>query len=656
MFKKFLSVLLAVLMIASVIAVGVASTGAATSSGFTPDPNKLYFDVDGATNTAGDTWSSLMGTKGKIAFYIFGGDLDTPENSTQPIAWGGKKAQGTATQGETGIYEFAPASKLGTLTPGVQYKIIFVRVDGNNWTDQTYDLFFTTDCLGKVAYCDGSFTENPVDSSKKAATAYWRDMDPKVNGPVLSVSSIGNVVGSCPEQGKDEYDVFVDFITVVGDKTNVTQLANARKYVCEISPTLADGSPNPSYKTEQKLIDDIGESLGLTKDQIKQAFDENPLDKGLVVTPETDPPTYTQEPAPVTTAWSYDASTLPAGTTPTEAPTDPPHVHTPGEAQIENVTPATCVDPGKHDVIVKCTECGEKIEDQCQYDVVDNPTGIHTPGQPENEVVKPATCGEDGSHNVIVKCSVCQQKIEDQCQYGVVDPATGEHTPGLPDNEIVKPATCGEDGSHNVIVKCTVCQQIIEDQCQYGVVDPATGEHTPGQPESEVVKAATCGEDGSHNVIVKCTVCGQNIEDMCEYGVVDQATGEHKTPLKEVAEVPATATSDGVKAHFECEICGMKFTDGTGAVEATDEYLRIPAENIQGDADGNGEVESVDATAIQRFVIDIEVPGFKEFPADADGDKLVDIIDATLIQRVLADITSFDAWNEKHPNKWVAKD
>ena len=153
MLKKFLSVLLAVMMVVSVLTVGVVVTDAATTAGFKPDAGKLYFDIEGAKDTTGATWASLMGAKGKVAFYIAGGDLDTEANPTQPISWGGRKAIGTATAGETGIFEFDPAAKLGTLTPGVQYKIIFARVDGSNWKDQTYDLFFTTDCLGHVATC-----------------------------------------------------------------------------------------------------------------------------------------------------------------------------------------------------------------------------------------------------------------------------------------------------------------------------------------------------------------------------------------------------------------------------------------------------------------------------------------------------------------------
>lgn len=58
---------------------------------------------------------------------------------------------------------------------------------------------------------------------------------------------------------------------------------------------------------------------------------------------------------------------------------------------------------------------------------------------------------------------------------------------------------------------------------------------------------------------------------------------------------------------------------------------------IRGDADGDGEVTIIDATVIQRWLIDIPVSYLDEKAADVD-DNGVDIIDVTRIQRYLADI------------------
>ena len=55
-----------------------------------------------------------------------------------------------------------------------------------------------------------------------------------------------------------------------------------------------------------------------------------------------------------------------------------------------------------------------------------------------------------------------------------------------------------------------------------------------------------------------------------------------------------------------------------------------------GDADGDGEVTIVDATMIQRVLVNIPGAVINEAAADVDGDGEVTIIDATFIQRYLA--------------------
>lgn len=50
----------------------------------------------------------------------------------------------------------------------------------------------------------------------------------------------------------------------------------------------------------------------------------------------------------------------------------------------------------------------------------------------------------------------------------------------------------------------------------------------------------------------------------------------HDNPLRFVEEVPATPEHDGVAAHYVCDSCGAMFADPTGAVEVTEEDLRIP--------------------------------------------------------------------------------
>ena len=59
---------------------------------------------------------------------------------------------------------------------------------------------------------------------------------------------------------------------------------------------------------------------------------------------------------------------------------------------------------------------------------------------------------------------------------------------------------------------------------------------------------------------------------------------------------------------------------------------------LLGDADGDGKVMILDATAIQRKLASLSVASFDEAAADADGDDKVTILDATAIQRYLASL------------------
>ena len=65
--------------------------------------------------------------------------------------------------------------------------------------------------------------------------------------------------------------------------------------------------------------------------------------------------------------------------------------------------------------------------------------------------------------------------------------------------------------------------------------------------------------------------------------------------------------------------------------------LPVSAESsyVRGDADGDGKVTILDATAIQRSLAALPVKSLNEKAADVDGDGLT-ILDATAIQRYLA--------------------
>ena len=629
------------------------------------DPNKLYFDTDGTG------WE--MGTKNKVAFHIFGGDL---ENGLQ---WGASKSIGDATEGQPGVFEVDPANgKQGyTLNPGVQYKIIFVRTDGRNWKEQTYDLLFTTDCLGHVAYCDGTEYENPVDSSKKTLAAFWYDMDASEYGPVKQISSIGNVVGTCLAEGTTDESLFTDFLTVVDSTTNKTKYENAYQFVVE-----------PGTKTDQKLIDDIGTDLGLTKQQVFDAFYNNNVE----------------------TTWDYTVSTLPGEVT-------PPHIHTPGDPVIENDHASTCTTAGSYDEVIYCTGCNEEISretkyhelaahtpgtavhenevvthDKTTYDevvyctvchaqisrtpvelpiithtltfvpevpateqaagtkahytcsgctklfsdaagtievtaaslIIPKLDHVHTPGQTviENEVA--ATCKAAGSYDEVVYCTSCHAELS-RTHKTIAKLA---HTPGTAVRENEVPATCKAAGSYDEVVYCTVCH----DEISRTPKTIAKLAHTPGTAVRENEVPATCTAAGSYDEVVYCTSCH------AELSRTPKTIAKLAHHIVYVPAQDATDKADGWSAHYKCNDCGKYFSDAQGKNELTWDQIVIPRIVIGklGDVDGDGIITILDVTNIQRVLA-----GFKEMtPAikklgDVNEDGVFSITDATLLQRWL---------------------
>ena len=167
--------------------------------------------------------------------------------------------------------------------------------------------------------------------------------------------------------------------------------------------------------------------------------------------------------------------------------------------------------------------------------------------------------------------------------------------------------------------------------------------HTPGEAVRENEVPASCTVDGSYDEVVYCTACQEEIS---------RETKTIKAPgheLSLVAEVPATATKDGVKSHYACANCEKLFADAEGTQEVTLESLVIPAEFVRGDVNKDGVFDSTDVTVLQRVLVEYEVPSYNAVAADVDLDGTVDAIDVTLMQRVLANMTTWEQWDAKHP-------
>lgn len=214
MIKKIMSLVLALVIIASM---GVLAFTASAAD------QKIYFEVP-------STWNNF--SKIFCHIWVYGGD---------PLANWQSKKEACKLEAD-GRYSY-DISKVGGLSAGETYCVIFSADTGV----QTYDTFMGTSCLGDTVYCDGTLYENPMDSSKTALGAFWKNQSRSAYGPVMCVTSIGNLVGTCLAPGETAEGLFNTFLT--------DNLENARTY---------------SGKQDQQIIDDMANSLGLSQKKVDE--------------------------------------------------------------------------------------------------------------------------------------------------------------------------------------------------------------------------------------------------------------------------------------------------------------------------------------------------------------------------------------------------
>ena len=251
MFKRIMSVMLAIVMLLSVamIATSAAQVEIADNSA----DAVAEVAADGAADTGADAGADT-GAGNVINFKVEGSGWKNfkkvfchiwEHGGDSFFAWQAK-AEACKDEDGDGIWTYDLDAKGVTLEPGKLYAVIF----SNENSMQTYDLLMDSTCIGDTVYCDlNQSFENPEDSSKTALAAFWTSKDPVAFGPVKCVTSIGNVVGTCIPATTSAQAMFVDFL--------VNKLENARTY---------------SGKNDQQLLDDTGAALELKQDNVSDAI------------------------------------------------------------------------------------------------------------------------------------------------------------------------------------------------------------------------------------------------------------------------------------------------------------------------------------------------------------------------------------------------
>lgn len=261
--KKILSVVLCIIMVLSIFStIPFAVSAQETDTAKLGEGQVISFDPSGTG------WLNVTA----VYCYIwpYGGDSFTP--------WQAKASKMTKVSETEWTYDIV--AKTGkSIEEDTPYAVIFSDNNG----DQTYDLLFDSTVLGDTAYCKADeILENPADSSKTCQPAYWQNQDETKFGPVKTITSIGNIVGTCIPPTTTPYQMFVDFLK--------NQLENTQTY---------------SGKSDQAIIDDIAKALDLSEEDIISAIEE------AEVSPEWKPSTPQKEQIimfdPSGTLWdSYD--------------------------------------------------------------------------------------------------------------------------------------------------------------------------------------------------------------------------------------------------------------------------------------------------------------------------------------------------------------
>ncbi|MGN0666469.1 MAG: DUF4214 domain-containing protein, partial [Huintestinicola sp.] len=113
---------------------------------------------------------------------------------------------------------------------------------------------------------------------------------------------------------------------------------------------------------------------------------------------------------------------------------------------------------------------------------------------------------------------------------------------------------------------------------------PTTGDTWERNGTHHWHKCPDCGAEldkAEHSSNAAATETTDEVCKDCEY-VMTPALGHlHANHLTFVAEVPETCTTDGVKAHYECD-CGKLFDDAAAATETTLSELKIAAHHTYG--------------------------------------------------------------------------
>lgn len=208
--KKLFATMLAVLLLAMCMMTMAASAAEMT------EPQYIYFEVP----TGSVAWNNFN----IVYCHIWSKTSDV-------YAW---QSKGEICEDMGSGYWRYDLSQID-FDPEGEYSLIFSNEIGL----QTYNLNFTSDCKGDIAYCNGDTCVNPVDGEKTCAVARWKNNGENVH-PAIEVDSNGKLLNV------DEVDA--DTVqTVWGTSEGMSvELAEIEVQATEAEPTESENTDDAS--------------------------------------------------------------------------------------------------------------------------------------------------------------------------------------------------------------------------------------------------------------------------------------------------------------------------------------------------------------------------------------------------------------------------
>lgn len=154
------------------------------------------------------------------------GDFDTVychiwrDGGDEFFTWQTTFEKCTKVKGNLWKYDLADLENSRNSNNGIEKDAIYAVIFSNNLGEQTYDLYFTTECIGDTVICSNDTKDNPVDPAKKCLISKWTNNSQKYN-PVDYYNQSKNppdkevIEDESPEENTLSQDMSITIIVIL---------------------------------------------------------------------------------------------------------------------------------------------------------------------------------------------------------------------------------------------------------------------------------------------------------------------------------------------------------------------------------------------------------------------------------------------------------